>query len=57
MVSKSFKSSTIDIQSIIGKTQNNIGEIVSKGQDDYSTGIRIANKFSNNKSPLIILNL
>ena len=45
---KSFKSSTIDIQSIIGKTQNNIGEIVSKGQDDYSTGIRIANKFSNN---------
>ena len=29
-------SSEISFQSILGKTQNNIGEIISYGKDDYS---------------------
>ena len=34
-------SSTLSFQSIIGKTQNNIGEIISYGKDDYCAGFRI----------------
>ena len=34
-------SSTFSFQSIIGKTQNNIGEIISYGKDDYCAGFRI----------------
>lgn len=40
-------SSTFSFQSIIGKTQHNIGEIVSFGKDDYSTGLRINNDIGN----------
>jgi len=40
-------SSTFSFQSIIGKTQHNIGEIVSYGKDDYSTGLRINNDIGN----------
>jgi hypothetical protein len=40
-------SSTFSFQSILGKTQNNIGELVSFGKDDYATGIRINNDLSN----------
>ena len=35
--------SIFSFQSILGKTQNNIGELVSFGKDDYATGIRINN--------------
>tara|TARA_B000000532_G_scaffold244193_1_gene242933 strand:+ start:1817 stop:3835 length:2019 start_codon:yes stop_codon:yes gene_type:complete len=34
-------SSTLSFQSLIGKTQHNIGEIVSSGKDDYSMGLRL----------------
>ena len=34
-------SSTFSFQSLIGKTQHNIGEIVSSGKDDYSMGLRL----------------
>ena len=40
-------SSTFSFQSIIGKTQHNIGEIVSFGKDDYCTGLRINNDIGN----------
>jgi hypothetical protein len=40
-------SSTFSFQSIIGKTQHNIGEIVSYGKDDYCTGLRINNDIGN----------
>ena len=40
-------SSTFSFQSIIGKTQHNIGEIVSYGKDDYCTGVRINNDIGN----------
>ena len=40
-------SSTFSFQSIIGKTQHNIGEIVSSGKDDYCTGLRINNDIGN----------
>jgi hypothetical protein len=40
-------SSTFSVQSIIGKTQHNIGEIVSYGKDDYCTGLRINNDIGN----------
>jgi hypothetical protein len=40
-------SSTFSFQSIIGKTQHNIGEIISYGKDDYCTGLRINNDLSN----------
>jgi len=40
-------SSTFSFQSIIGKTQNNIGEVVSYGKDDYCAGLRINNDLSN----------
>lgn len=40
-------SSTFSFQSIIGKTQHNIGEIVSYGKDDYCTGVRINNNIGN----------
>jgi len=40
-------SSTFSLQSIIGKTQHNIGEIVSYGKDDYCTGLRINNDIGN----------
>ncbi|MDB3870484.1 hypothetical protein N9322_00875 [bacterium] len=40
-------SSTFSFQSIIGKTQHNIGEIVSYGKDDYSTGFRLNNDIGN----------
>ncbi|MDG1718977.1 MAG: hypothetical protein P8H17_04035, partial [Flavobacteriales bacterium] len=39
--------STFSFQSIIGKTQHNIGEIVSSGKDDYCTGLRINNDIGN----------
>jgi hypothetical protein len=34
-------ASTFSFQSIIGKTQHNISEIISDGKDDYSAGFRI----------------
>ena len=34
-------ASTFSFQSIIGKTQHNVGEIISYGKDDYSAGFRI----------------
>ena len=34
-------ASTFSFQSIIGKTQHNIGEVISSGKDDYSAGLRI----------------
>ena len=40
-------SSTFSFQSILGKTQHNIGEISFFGKDDYATGIRINNDLSN----------
>ena len=40
-------SSTFSFQSIIGKTQHNIGEIVSSGKDDYCIGLRINNDIGN----------
>ena len=40
-------SSTFSFQSIIGKTQHNIGEIISYGKDDYCAGLRINNDLSN----------
>jgi hypothetical protein len=39
-------SSTFSFQSIIGKTQHNIGEIISYGKDDYCAGLRINNDLS-----------
>ena len=33
--------SIFSFQSIIGKTQHNVGEIISSGKDDYSAGFRI----------------
>ena len=44
---KGPNSSMFSFQSILGKTQNNIGELVSFGKDDYATGIRINNDLSN----------
>ena len=43
-----FNGSEISFQSILGKTQNNIGEIISYGKDDYSIGAKVNNKFENN---------
>ena len=40
-------ASTFSFQSIIGKTQHNVGEIISSGKDDYSAGFRINNNLSN----------
>lgn len=40
-------SSKFSFQSIIGKTQHNIGEIVSYGKDDYCIGFRINNDLKN----------
>ena len=42
-----FKNSELSFQSLLGKTQNNIGELISYGKDDYAAGVRINNKFSN----------
>ena len=44
------QGSIFSFQSILGKTQNNIGELVSFGKDDYSTGIRINSDLSNNSN-------
>ena len=44
---KGPSSSVFSFQSIIGKTQHNIGEIISYGKDDYSIGLRINNQLSN----------
>jgi len=40
-------ASTFSFQSIIGKTQHNVAEIISSGKDDYSAGFRINNDLSN----------
>ena len=40
-------SSTLSFQSLIGKTQHNIGEIVSPGKDDYSMGFRLNSEMVN----------
>ena len=40
-------SSTLSFQSLIGKTQHNIGEIVSSGKDDYSLGLRLNDELVN----------
>lgn len=42
----SFNNSELSFQSILGKTQNNIGELISYGKDDYAAGLRLNNKFS-----------
>ncbi len=42
--------SMFSFQSIIGKTQNNIGELVSYGKDDYALGTRVNNDLSNGSS-------
>ena len=47
-----FKNSELSFQSLLGKTQNNIGELISYGKDDYAAGIRINNKFSNSNFAL-----
>ena len=43
---KGPNSSLFSFQSILGKTQNNIGELVSFGKDDYATGLRVNNDLS-----------
>ena len=47
-------ASTFSFQSIIGKTQHNVGEIISYGKDDYSAGFRINNE--NNSGQNIAFN-
>ena len=47
-----LKNSELSFQSLLGKTQNNIGELISYGKDDYAAGIRINNKFSNSNFAL-----
>ena len=42
-----LNGSTFSFQSILGKTQNNIGELVSFGKDDYSAGFRVNNQLNN----------
>ena len=44
---KGPSSSVFSFQSIIGKTQHNIGELVSYGKDDYSIGLRLNNQLAN----------
>ena len=41
--------SIFSFQSMIGKTQHNIGEIVSYGKDDYSAGLRMNHQNSKNQ--------
>tara|TARA_B100000902_G_scaffold140580_1_gene138553 strand:+ start:4662 stop:6731 length:2070 start_codon:yes stop_codon:yes gene_type:complete len=43
-------SSIFSFQSILGKTQNNIGEIVSFGKDDYAAGLRLNNDLNQDLS-------
>ena len=40
-------ASTFSFQSIIGKTQHNVSEMISYGKDDYSAGLRINNDLNN----------
>ena len=47
---RGIRNSTLSFQTILGKTQNNIGELLSYGKDDYATGIKIKNKFENNSN-------
>ena len=42
----SFNNSELSFQSVLGKTQNNIGELISYGKDDYAAGLRLNHKFS-----------
>ena len=43
-------ASTFSFQSIIGKTQHNVGEIISYGKDDYSAGFRINHENSSGEN-------
>ena len=45
-------NSELSFQSILGKTQNNISEIISYGKDDYAAGIRVNNSFANSSFAL-----
>jgi hypothetical protein len=40
-------ASIFSFQSIVGKTQHNVSEMISYGKDDYSAGLRINNDLSN----------
>jgi hypothetical protein len=44
---KGPSKSEVSFQSILGKTQQNTGEIVSYGKDDYCAGLRINDEFQN----------